>query len=285
MLTFCLGRSRKIQELFFVQIRSKGQNITDFQLSIGQRTGFIKGDGIDLAHLLQRFAGFDNYAVFGSLPDGSHNRRGGCQHQRTGAEYHKHRYRTDNVLRCNTGNGCNQHRHRDKPACDPVGNSCHGRFFVLRFLHHANELLQGAVLANLCCTDVDCAETIDGPAEHRVSGCLIYWQRFTGHNRLVNGGFTAYNDTVHRNGFSGQDSEHIALDDLLSRNHFFLSVPNAPFLRRSETDELFQSLLCPVRGGVLQKRTDCHDESDFTGGEQVANGNGSKHGNGNQKSR
>ena len=52
MFTFCLGRSRKIQELFFVQIRSKGQNITDFQLSIGQRAGFIKGDGIDLAHLL-----------------------------------------------------------------------------------------------------------------------------------------------------------------------------------------------------------------------------------------
>lgn len=52
MLTLCLGRSRKIQELVFAQFRRKRQNIADFQLSIGQRAGFIKGDGIDLAHLL-----------------------------------------------------------------------------------------------------------------------------------------------------------------------------------------------------------------------------------------
>ena len=91
------------------------------------------------------------------------------------------------------------------------------------------------------------------------------------------------NGSVHRNGFSGKNPQGIALPDLFSGDHFFCPIVDPAALCGRQADQLIQSLFCPVRGSFLQKGADGHNEGNFTGSKQIPDGDGGKHGDGDQE--
>ena len=80
--------------------------------------------------------------------------------------------------------------------------------------HHSDQLLKGAVFANLGCFDVNGTKTIDCAAKDTIANCLINRQALTGHNRLINRSLSNQNQTVNRNGFSREDTKDISFFDL-----------------------------------------------------------------------
>ena len=91
-----------------------------------------------MTHGFQRFAGFDDDAVFGGLPDGGHDGGGGCQDQGAGAEYHQNRNGGDEIALDEAGDNGNQEGNRHQPAGATVCNALHGCLFLFRFLDHTD---------------------------------------------------------------------------------------------------------------------------------------------------
>lgn len=73
MLALGLSGGRQGQQRILRQGRVEGAHVADIQAAVGQRAGFVKGDGVRLAHFLQRLAGFNDDPVFGGLADGRHD--------------------------------------------------------------------------------------------------------------------------------------------------------------------------------------------------------------------
>ena len=224
MFTFCFCRCDQRQQRIFVNIFIKGNHIADFQSAVGQSAGFIKSNRVYLAHLFQSFAGLDDNTMLGCLPDSCHDCSRGSQNKSAGTEHNQNGYGTNDILCDDAGDYGNQQRNRNKPACSNVCYSRHRRFFVLCFLHHADQLLERTVLAHLSCMNINGTKAVDCAAEHILASGFIYRKGFAGHNRLVNRGFAAEDDTINRDCLTGENTQNITLDNLLSRNHFFLAI-------------------------------------------------------------
>ena len=283
MLALALRAGRQCEQLVFRHAGLQRDHIADRQPSIGQRAGLVKRDGVHLSHFFQCFTGLDDHTVFGRLPDGGHDRRGRRQHQGAGTEHDQHGHSGYDMPGEHISADRNEQRRRDQPAGSPVRNALHGRLLVFRLLHHADELLQRAVLAHPGRCDVDRTKAVDGAAEYGIPRTFVHRQAFPGHDRLIHRGLAAADGTVHRDGLAGQNAQHIAAADRISGDDFFTAVPDAAPLRGREPDETVQPLFGAVGGRLLEQCADRHDESHLAGGKQIANGDGCKHGNGNQQ--
>ena len=277
VFAFCLGRGGEGEKALPADRPVKWQDIADIQAAVGQGAGLVKSKGVHLSHFFQGLAGFNDDAVLGGLPDSGHD-SGGCgQHQGAGAENHQNRDGGYDVARPEIGRDGNEKGHRHQPARAAVRDALHGSLLILRLLYHADQLLQGAVFPYLCGGDIDGAEPVDGSAEYLIADSLVHGEGFSGHNRLVNGGFPACNDSVHRDAFPGENPKKVALLNFFRGDHLLSAVPQSAPHRRGQADELFQAFLGPVGGGFFQERADGHDKSDLPGCKQIPDGDSSKH--------
>ena len=246
------------------------QYITDLQSAVCQSSGLIEGNGIYLAHILQGFAGLDDHAVLGCLSDRRHDGGRSRQYQCAGAKYHHNGNRTHDVPGEEIGENGNQQRHRHQPTGPLIGDPLGMRLILVRILHHADQLLQRAVFPHLSCGNVDRSISVDSAAENSIADFFIHRQTFTSHDGLIHRSFPCFDDAVHRDCLTRKDAKDITHGDLLHRNRNLFPVSNHSARLRRKRDQLFQPLFCPLCGHILQQRTNLHDESHFTRGEQVA---------------
>ena len=249
MFRVTFGRCGQAQKQRPVCLSVKWINVFYHKVSVCEGARLVKGDRIHLAHPLQGFARFDDHSVFCGLADCRHDCRGRGEHQRTGAEYHQDSHRPDYVF-CHDP-CCDQQRHRHKPACRFIRDAGHGCLFVLRLLHHADELLQRAVLPQFRSPNLDCSETVDCAAEDTVPHSLVNRQRFPRHDGLIHRGRPLYDITVNRNGLAGENAQNILHLDFFRGNHFFLSIYYSAPLPGRKADKLFQAFLRPFGGLVF----------------------------------
>ena len=144
MLAPRLNGGDDLEQFLFIDSFSKGQDIADREFAAGQCAGLVEGDRIDLAHLFQGLARFDDDAALRRLSDRRHDRRGRRQDESARAEDDQQRDGDDDVRRRSIG-AYGEHEHDgNEPARPAVGDALHRRLLLLGFLHHADEPLQGA---------------------------------------------------------------------------------------------------------------------------------------------
>ncbi len=143
-----------------------------------------------------------------------------------------------------------------------------------------NELLEGAVITNFGGFDIDEAVEVDGTAVNIVAGGLVGGKGFAGHDGLVGRAFAANNCAVNGNGFAGANTKDIANLNITGVDHNFL-VPNkfaAP--GGGHINKVFEGGFGVVGGNIFQNGAYGHNESNLTGGEEITDGGGGNHGDG-----
>ena len=173
--------------------------------------------------------------------------------------------RADNLSCQNPGDSrCTEGNHNDPcgPAIRYADNFC---FSGIGRLDETDHPLNGTVLSHLCGIHIKGSELVNRTAGYFIACAFVHRERFSGHDSLVDGSLTGMNDSVDRNGLSGQDAQQIANLYRFCRYNFFL-LPGYPTCRAgSEMNQLLDSLSGLGHSQIFQQSSQLHDESDFSG--------------------
>ena len=177
------------------QIKMVGFGEVDGLIGQGERARLVNHDGINLAHALQGGGIFDEHLQFGSLTDAHHERRrcGQSHGTRAGNDQHSdgrkdglwkmiHAARNEPDDEGEQGDGRNNGHKHERHL---VNDALHRRFAALGGLHHADDLCQSGVFANLLCLQPQLALTGDGACQHPTPHALFGRSRLARNHALV----------------------------------------------------------------------------------------------------
>ena len=269
MLTQLLGCGGKIKYLVRCVARN-GLHSGNLGRTVGKGARFIKGNLSHCGKPFQSVAFPDEKTVFRGVADCRHDRGRRCQHQGAGAEHNKNGDRPDDFTGERPGKPCRRKSDNDDPCgpsvCKPddLGLSRVGR------LHQPDHTLDGAVFADLGSPHFKSAELVHRTGGYLVARRFIHRKRFPCHDRLIYRGLSGKDDAVNRNGFAGQNTDHIPDFYLFGRDDRFCTVQKHSGSLRSQVDKLFDAGPRLCNRQILQQRAQLHDESHFACGKILA---------------
>ena len=251
----------------------------------GQSACFVKGHLGDGGQPFQSVSLPHQKAVPGGVADGGHDGSGSGQHQGTGAEYHQNGHRSDGIPgdEARQGGG-GQGRHYDPggPAvCQPHDPGLAG----IGGLDQPDHPLDRTVLPHLRRPHLEGAELVHRAAGNLVSGPLVHRQGLAGHHRLVDGGLSGENLSVHWHGLARQHPEHVAHSHLLGGNGLLPAAGEAAGGLGRQMHQLLDAGPRPGHREILQQGAQLHDEGHLAGGEVLPNDEGGNQGDGHQHVR
>ena len=282
-LLFQSGRQRQ-QLLFRNSMRSQ---IGHDRLSLGQRTGLVHDDGVDLMQLLQRFRRLEEHAQLraAARTDHDRHRRRQSQRARAGNDQHRNADAQRVVHRLSKQQPDDRRRERDahhdryEHARNLIRKPRDGRFGAARLLDQPDDLRQRRVLADLLRAEAEVAGLVDGRGGDLVARLLLYRHAFAGQSALVYGGAARDHNAVHRDPSAGTHRDDIARRDLLDRklDLFAVSLDIGRF--RRQVHQLFNGLAGLALGARLKVFAERDQRQDHTGGFEIqahrlARGNG-----------
>ena len=278
MLGQLLGRGRQPVDLFLRIVSGNGNGAYHLRRSVGQGSGFVKGDGLHLRQPFQRVSLPDKEAVLRGVPDGRHDSRGRGKHQGAGAEHHKDGDCADDLAGKQPGQRRGAEGDHHDPGRPAVRQSDDLRLSRVRGLYQPDHALNGAVLPHPVRLHFKRAELIHRAAGYPVARRLVHGQGFSGHDRLVDGGLPRYDHAVRRDAFSRQDPEQVAHLNLLRRYHSLLSVLQDPRRLRRQMHQLLDAGPRPCHRQLLQQPAQLHDKGHLSGGEILSDQHGGDQG-------
>ena len=272
-------------KFLFRELRQETAHGRHARSTAGKRARLVESE---MGHAGQAFQGIPfphQKAMPGGVPDGGHDRRGSCQHKRTGAEYHQNGNGANQFARGHPGPPCGNQGNGNDPG-GPAVRQPHDfslpRICGLDEAHHA---LDGTVLPGPGRLHVKGSELVDRPAGNLIPGFLVYRKRFPRHYGLVDGSVPGKNNAVRRNRLSGQYAENIPDANLFRRNNLLPGSFHFPGGRRGQTDQPFNTLPGPGHGQLLKEFPKLHDKCNLPCGEVLPNDDGGDQRDGNKHSR
>ena len=113
-----------------------------------------------------------------------------------------------------------------KVTRNDIHDPLNGHLRSLRVLHHADDVRQRGVLADLGRAELERAGLVDRRADHLVADFFLDRHALAGHHRFVYRTGAVQHDAVYRNLFAGTDEHGIADQNLLDGKIHFLAIPN-----------------------------------------------------------
>jgi len=170
---FCRGSQS--QDLFWANSPSL-HHVCDRGLSLGDSSGLIQDNGIQLVGHFERLPAPDEDPVFCTLSRAHHDRSRSCQAQRTWTGNDHHRYEialrirecrrwTENIPD-DEGQHGDPDDSRHEVAGDDVGESGNGGLGPLSLLHHLDNLGQHGVLSDLGGLEFKGARLVQGGSDN-----------------------------------------------------------------------------------------------------------------------
>ncbi len=225
----------------------RGTDGADRGVTDGQGARLVEDDGVDTAGRLEGGATPDEHATLGGATRAHHH--GGGRGQPHGAGTGDDEHTDGRDQRQGEGRfwseGCPGHERRRRqhddrghePLDDAIGHTLDGRLRSLRLAHHAHDLAQHGVTADVGGAQHDGAAPVEGGADDHVAGTAGDRQRLTGEHRLVDAAAAVHDDTVDRHLLTGSDAHEVAGSDSFD-GHVQLDVTvDAPSGARTQSHQ------------------------------------------------
>ena len=189
-------------------------------LAFGQRSCFIKDDGIDMAQVLQGRSVADKNVLLRALADTHHQSRRRRQSQCTRASNHQDRNRREQSVREHRRPAHDQphdkrqqrdaDHHGDEDGTDFIDDALHRSLTALRLLHAADDLRQYGCLAYIRRFHLEGTRLVNRTCQDAVADVLFDRKRFAGQHTLVHGRNALRDKAIDRNLFARTDNHDIA---------------------------------------------------------------------------
>ena len=193
----------------------KGNHIHNRWFCFCQSSGLIKYDGICISHCFQIFTAFNRNFMCTCLTDRGQYGDWHCKLQCTGEIYHQDRKGLGCISSEQICKGCSSKSIRNQLICQMLCLAFQGRFQLLRFLDHGDDLVITAGTTYRLHPDSDLTFLHNGTCIGNAAFFLTYRYRLTGKRRLVHHSFSIRNASVKRNHSTHTDNNFI------SRLNFF----------------------------------------------------------------
>ena len=185
--------------------------------TLGQRSGFVESNDVDLVRQFQRLSILDQNAVTRGHAGAGHDGRRCCQSQRTGAGDHQNGDSVQQRLlpvSCTEApaqygeQGDAQHPgHEDRT--DPIDQVLNRGLLGLRRLNQAHDARQRRFGTNGRRSHQQQPLGVDGAAGDLVPRALGHGQAFAGNERFVHLALAFDDDAVHRNPLTRVNDHHV----------------------------------------------------------------------------
>ena len=245
MLFFSMFKNRFRERMFtfFLQGKCHGEKllfgdsvcreqISNFRLAAGDRTGLVQGNNLNLAGLFERNGSFEQDTIPGSHSIADHDRYRSSKSEGTWA--------TDNENGDTAGksiakfvsgqkpddrsNDCNRNNCRNKNTGNAVCDFGDRSFGSGGITHHFDDLRECGIFADTGCFAFDKSGLVDGRGRNKISGCFVNRDTFTGKSRFIDGTGSLDDHAINRDIFARADHKDISLVDLFDRNGSFLVI-------------------------------------------------------------
>src|SRR5580704_9529251 len=211
-----------------------GENGADFRLALGESSGLIDDQSVDLFHGLQGFRVADEDSLPGAAPGTHHDRHRRSQAESTGAGDDEHSYRIDQGMRVprvraeygphREGDHSRSQDRGDKVRSYPVCEALNGGSAPLRLAYHFYDLGQERLGANALSFHYQAAGSVDRSTDHFVSACFFYWDGLAGDHRFIDRASSFGHHAIHGDFLSWTDAQEIANGDFADRDIGFPSA-------------------------------------------------------------
>ena len=205
-----------------------------FRPALGQRSGLVDHERVDLFHALQRLGILDQYASLCAPADAHHDghRSGKAERARAGDDQHRDRghqavgearLRTESRPGRKRGERDDDHS-RHEPAGHPIGQPRNGRARALRGRDHRNDPRQHGVASDLLGAHDEAAGRVQRPGDHFRAGVLGNRHGLAGDHRFVDRGASLRHFSVDRDFLAGTHTQAIADRDHIERDIFLGAI-------------------------------------------------------------
>ncbi len=211
-----------------------GEDGADLGLALGEGSGLIDDQRVDLFHRLQGFRVADQDALPGAAAGAHHDGHGRSQAEGTGAGNDEHSdcvHQGMRVPRLRAKHGpdgkgdCGRCQHRwDEVRSYPVGQALNGRSAPLRLAYHFYDLGQECGRANALGFHHQAAGSVDRSTDYFVSGGLFYRDGFAGDHGFIYGAAPFGHHAIDRHFLAWANAQQIAYRDLADGDIGFASV-------------------------------------------------------------
>ena len=231
MFTFFLQGKCHGEEFLFGDSICREQ-ISNFRLAAGDRTGLVQGNDLNLAGLFKRNGSFEQDTISGPHSVADHDRYRSSKSEGTWA--------TDNENGDTAGksiakfvsgqkpddrsNDCNRNNCRNKNTGNAVCDFGDRSFGSGGITHHFDDLRECGIFADTGCFAFDKSGLVDGRGRNKISGCFVNRDTFTGKSRFIDGTGSLDDHAINRDIFARADHKDISLVDLFDRNGSFLVI-------------------------------------------------------------
>ena len=205
-----LGNCREAKNVAFGIGAREALHAAERGLSRGERAGFVECGAIDFGEALKRIAFAHEHAPLGGAADCRHDGCRRCKYQGAWTEDDENRNGADFF----SGGEPRDEGHGERGGHDPGGPAVGkphdfrpARVRGFDKLCHAGD--RGG-FAHGICPKFKNPEAVDGPRHHVVARGFVYRDRFTRQDGFVNGSAAREDLAVHRDGFTGIDSDGFA---------------------------------------------------------------------------
>src|SRR6185503_7480141 len=165
------------------------------RFALGQSSGLIDDERIDLSHHFDRFRILEEHTTLRTLTGGDHDRHRRRQPKRARTRNDQNGYSVDErvshtwLRSPNTPDNEGNHRDRDYRRHEITRNDIreflNRRAAALRVRHHLHDLRQQRFRAHSLGLHGESATTIHRATDHTFAGTLCNRNRFAGNHRLV----------------------------------------------------------------------------------------------------
>ena len=249
MLTFCLQRVGRLQE-FILTAAIRREKIRHPRFACGNGACLVQGNDLYLPCGFQRFAGFEENAVFGTDAVADHNGNRRCKPQRAGAGNDQNRdaprkgkaqaLAVQQPAKNDHSRNADHCRH--KHTRNAVSNARDRRLGCRRIRDHADDLAESGILTDPGCTAADEAGSVHGGGTDSVAFCLVHRDAFACQGRFVDGAVSFQYHAVHRDALSRTHHEYVSRAHFVN-GHFHLgAVPQQDSRFRRQLHQALQRI-------------------------------------------
>ena len=151
------------------------------QSGIGQRTGLVKNNGVNIAKRLNGLQAPHQYTVTGQQASSGQHSRGRGQRKRTGASHYQHgnsghqrHSRVSLPPKCGCTQRCQQHKHQERLGY-LVSQHRQTRLVCRRLLHQRNDLGVTRLKAEFVNANERCIAHVVAACQHRLAYAPRNW--------------------------------------------------------------------------------------------------------------
>ena len=201
-------------------------------LALGDGSGLVEDDGIDVRRRFQAFAVADIDAALSRLAGADHDRgrrrqteRARAGNQQNGDAGRERRGEAGAGQQpAGEGQTADGHDAGHEHGGDPVDGLLDRQLGGLGLIDHVDDAGQHRIGADGGDPHLQGAGAVDAAADHVVACCLDHGQALPGEHGLVNGGQALDDDAIGRDFLAGPDQDQVADDQIVDRHGDDLAV-------------------------------------------------------------